>query len=537
MEFAKFVFQFCILKFRLYIFILSCIILGSCSDSSRNLQHVERLIETAPDSALYLLRKIHPESMTSASDRALYGVLLFQALDKNFQPLKPDSVIDFSIRYYEQKRKSSPLAVAYFYKGRMYKYATRYEDATSLYLKALENSKRSTNYLLLGRIYSDMGEISSLQNQYHNAQLKYQQAADYFTKADKKKYALYALLDVGRMYQYTNKHDSAYICYRKALGMAGDSLDKGACLQEIALNHYSSERYDSALNYLRKLISFPYLGNNRAIRYYKLGAVLLDLKQYDSAHYYASCALKYNSDIYTRRECYRILSDVESLKGHKEQTNIYIRSYMACLDSIQKIASQTKIPVLESFHQIKKDISKTNRYLFVMLLVAILLAIFVLVIRWFRKGHNCEHAGLKEKHQVSKFYQRDIDALLLKIEEKKALHVRNHAKTSYSEREQLTRQLYNELLHLDDWDAFSLTMNSFFGNLVTHLKLEYPTITRKEIIWCCLSLLQISHADILTVIGYKHSSHSKIKQRLAKKMNLSDASGLVPFLEQMVAKL
>ncbi len=533
-------FQFCILKFRLYIFILFCIILGSCSDSSRNLQHVERLIETAPDSALSLLREIHPQSLTSISDRALYGILLFQALDKNFQALKPDSAIDFSISYYERKRKSSPLAVACFYKGRMYKYATRYEDATSLYLKALENSKRSTNYLLLGRIYSDMGEISSLQNQYRDAQLKYQQAANYFTKAKAKKYALHALLDVGRMYQYVNKHDSAYSCYRKALGMAGDSLDKGACLQEIALNHYSSEHYDSALNYLRKLISFPYLGNNRAIRYYKLGAVLLDLKHYDSAHYYASCALKYNSDIYIRRECYRILADVESLRGHKQETNNYIRSYVACMDSIQKIASQTRVPVLESFQQVKKEVRKTNRYLVAILLIVILFALLVLVfIRRLRKGHNRERTGLIEKYRITqnKVYQRDINTLHRKIEEKKAFQARNYSTISSSERELMTRQLYDELLHLDDWKAFSHAMNLFFSDLVTYLEKEYPTITRKEITWCCLNLLQIAPADILTLIEYKHSSHSKFKQRLAKKMNLNDASGLVPFLEQLVAKL
>jgi tetratricopeptide (TPR) repeat protein len=111
----------------------------------------------------------------------------------------------------------------------MFNYDTKYEEATLLYLKALENSQRSTNYLLLGKIYSDMGEICSLQHQYCTAQQKYQLSADYFKKANRKKYALYALLDVGRMYQYVNRHDSAYSCYCEALGLANDSLEKGAC--------------------------------------------------------------------------------------------------------------------------------------------------------------------------------------------------------------------------------------------------------------------------------------------------------------------
>jgi tetratricopeptide (TPR) repeat protein len=500
---------------------------------------VERLVEKAPDSALYLLRQIQPKNLSSTSDRALYGILLFQALDKNFLPLEPDSIIDFSIHYYEREGNRMHLATACFYKARMCKYATRHEEATLLYLRALENFKRLTNYLLLGKIYSDMGEICSLQHQYHNARLKYQLSVDCFTKANQKKYTLYALLDVGRMYQYVHKHDSAHSCYRKALSLTGDSLDKGACLQEMALNYYSSEQYDSALHYLRATISYPYLGNNRAIRYYKLGALLLDLKQYDSAYYYTSRALKYYSDIYTRRECYRILADVESLKGHKQQTNIYIRNYVACMDSIQKIESQTKAPVLESFQEVKKQVTKTNRYLFTLLLIIPLFAVlvFISIIR-LRKSHIRERDILIEKHLLtqSEINKKHIDILHRKIDEKKAHLAENRRVILSSERELMTRQLYDELLHLDDWDTFSHDMNSFFYNLIIRLEEEYPDITRKEITWCCLSLLQITHADILTLIEYKQTSYSKFKQRLAKKMNLNDAAELTHFLDQKVVK-
>ena len=538
--FAKFVFQFTTVKFKLSILIFICFVLGACSYPSRDLQRVEKIMERAPDSALYLLRLIQPQSLSSASDRALYGLLLFQAQDKNFLSLEPDSLIDFSIHYYERKRESSRLAIACFYKGRMYKYAARYEEATLLYLKALENSQRSTNYLLLGKIYSDMGEICSLQHQYHNAQLKYQLSVNCFTKANQKKYALHALLDVGRMYQYVEKSDSAHHCYREALSLAVDSLDKGACLQEIALNYYSSEQYDSALFYLRKVIPFPYLGNNRAIRYYKLGAVLLDVKRYDSAYYYASHALKYSPDIYTRCECYRILADIESLKRHNDQTNAYIKKYVACMDSIQKIESQTQVPVLELFQQMKKQVSKSNRYLFTLLLLMLLFAalVTVLIIR-LRKGHKRERHRLLEKQQLTQneIYQKDIDILHRKIEEKKALQAQNRRIILSSERELMTRQLYNELLHLNDWTVFSREINSFFGELITLLEEDYPTITRKEITWCCLSLLHIEHVDILTLIEYKQTSYSKFKQRLAKKMNLNDASELAHFLDQKVMKL
>ncbi|MFA6582246.1 MAG: tetratricopeptide repeat protein, partial [Paludibacter sp.] len=70
----------------------------------------EQVMETAPDSALHLLQRMHIDHSMSSSDRALYGLLYFQALDKNNLPLKPDSLINFSLNYYQKKNDKQRLA-------------------------------------------------------------------------------------------------------------------------------------------------------------------------------------------------------------------------------------------------------------------------------------------------------------------------------------------------------------------------------------------------------------------------------------------
>ncbi len=46
---------------------------------------------------------------------------MMQALNSKFLPIKPDSLLDFSIAYYQEHPQKDYLATSYLYKGRMYK--------------------------------------------------------------------------------------------------------------------------------------------------------------------------------------------------------------------------------------------------------------------------------------------------------------------------------------------------------------------------------------------------------------------------------
>ena len=87
-------------KLRLFIPLLFLILLG-CSLMPNEIKTAERIMEATPDSALHILQRVQSTKYLSGSDRALYGVLLFQALDKNTKPLQPDSVLNYSLDYYQ----------------------------------------------------------------------------------------------------------------------------------------------------------------------------------------------------------------------------------------------------------------------------------------------------------------------------------------------------------------------------------------------------------------------------------------------------
>ena len=87
--------------FQISIFLL-CISFMACSLVPNELKTSERIMQTHPDSALAILKKYYPVKFNNDAEKAYFGLLYFQALDKNELTLAPDSLISFSIDYYEK---------------------------------------------------------------------------------------------------------------------------------------------------------------------------------------------------------------------------------------------------------------------------------------------------------------------------------------------------------------------------------------------------------------------------------------------------
>jgi tetratricopeptide (TPR) repeat protein len=518
-------------KLQLFLPLLFLILIG-CSLMPNEIKTAERIMETTPDSALRILQRVQSTKYLSSSDRALYGVLLFQALDKNTKPLQPDSVLNYSLDYYQHSNDKQHLAICFFYKARIYKNAQRYDEATVLYLKTLDYSQDRKDYALLGKIYADMGDICSIQKDYKEALKKYQLSAESFKLARKSIDASYRILAIGRTYRLTKDYKSAHKYYLQALAQTKDSILSGVALQEIGINYYSAKQYDSAQFYLRKSIRFPFKSTNYAIRCYYLSDLFFDISQYDSAYHYASIALKYPADFFIQRECYRLLANTEYVRGNFKQMAAFMTRFQACSDSVRKVESQTKITVLEDLHQTSETANKTKKYLTVLGWVVpliILISLYVLYrLRQRNKGKEKQLEEIEEQLEVQLSEKQNIlvDSLLQKIEEARALQATVYKKASMPQREQMDKELYNTCLHVNDWEIFKRLMNKTFNNIITTLESSYSDITRKELIWCCLFLLDVPTPDMALILESQPASLYKMKSRLTQKMSLKSTKDL-----------
>jgi len=507
------------------------------------IKNAERIMDSDPDSALHILQHMHTNSMMlSSSDRAFYGLLYFQALDKNKLTLQPDSLINYSLNYYQHSNDRSRLALCYFYKARIYKNAQEYDQATELYLKALDNNQDKKNFTMLGEIYADMGYICFLQDEYKDSREKYQLAADCFNRGGKFVDASYKLLDIGRTYYAEKKYKTAQQYFRKALLQTKDSILCGAAFQEIGVNYYYAKQYDSAQYYLRKSMQSPSTGFNYAIRCYTLADLYYNIEKFDSAYLYASVALKHPSNFYTRRECYRILANTEYLKGDFKQMAYFMTHFQSFTDSIRRIESQTKTTVLENVHNTSQAAGKTKQYLLLLgwILPIIILISFLLVyrLRYRNKGKEQELQQVEQKLSQNRSLLNEKQSLLKsgliqKIEEAKSLQASVYKISTPAQREAIDKELYNNCLHINDWSKFSSLMNHTFNNLINFLENKYPDITHKEITWCCFFLLDIPTPKVLLLLDYKQDSLYKMKQRLVQKMNLKSAIEIDNMLKEI----
>gem|GEM_PF-310388 len=554
-------FYLCIMN-RLFTYFGILLLLSflGCSRNSKDLQRAQQLLETAPDSALHILQQIvAPNSMADA-DKALYGILLFEALDKNYLPLTPDTLINQSIEYFEEYAQKTRLATAYLYKARMYMAASQYEDASICLMHALDNADKTIDFALLGRIHTDLGTISFLQRDYVDARNEYKQKFFYFRKAKMATHTLDALLAIGRTYFAEKNCDSASVYYKQALGLATDSMSKGNCMQEIAQNYYEQKNYDSALHYLRPIIHYPYFDTNRAMRYYVLADVFFDCNQYDSAYIYAKRAFQFKPCIIIRKGCYRILVNTTYLQNKSKEMAHYTSLHSDCQDTLRRIQSQTKVSVLKKMNQADKQIQADQLHIAILaLLLSLLLVLALIIIYFIYQKHNTDKQAHEAKlllaheaelqHAHSKLLAHEaelqqahskllakqtqiIEECKQKIETERNKRLATRKKWTQAERKVMILELYESTLCLSDWCVFSRLMNYTFNNVVCVLESKSDEIKKEEIIWCCLYLLKVPTDDRLIVLNISTDSMYKLKQRLAIKLKLDGAKMVDEYLKQ-----
>jgi tetratricopeptide (TPR) repeat protein len=522
---------------RIIIATILTVSLTSCSTTPNELKIAEQVMEVHPDSALHILQKLPQEKYCSEVNRALYGILLFQALDKNYMSLQPDSLIDFSIGYYLKQNDKPHLAMAYFFKGRELKCKTEYEKASMEYYKSIDNCNPNSDYLLLGKIYGDLATISIFQREYKEGRKKNQLAASFYLKAGRTEFAYNTLISVGYTYLAEKKYSTARSYFKHVYSLSKDSFILGITLEQIGSTYYQNKQYDSALYYYRKSLTYPSRGSNLPVKYCSVANVFFNMDKFDSATIYAIKSLKCaGGDLFTRREGCRVIANAAFNNRDIKLMNKYMSKYQEYTDSVLNIKSQTKATVIEQQHnsKAKATVAKQNLTIFTILLISSISFIVIISVYLYHRS--------KLRKQEIKNYKQELNSkqvfvsqsITTKIEELKSIQTETRKQAQPADREKLSKELYNNALHIDNWDLFSSDMNHAFNNIVDKLQTDHPTLSRKEICWCCLHLLDISNTDRVLLLETTTEGLYKLKQRVAQKLNLINTKELDIYLRNIV---
>ena len=164
--------------------------------------------------ALSILQdSIKPSTLTTERGRAIYAVLLSQALDKNYIDLSSDSIIAPAVEYFADGNDPHFAMLSYYYYGKILLNQNKLSDAIIACSKAENFAKELNDDFYLGLIYGTLGDIYHKTNN-HNEVLKYSKLSyNHFSKINKhphKKYAYYSLAIAYNNIGNFNKSEAIY---------------------------------------------------------------------------------------------------------------------------------------------------------------------------------------------------------------------------------------------------------------------------------------------------------------------------------------
>ena len=137
------------MKKLIFILILLPLVI-SCTNSNNKaekiLANADSLLQAGnTDKAILLLKRINGRSLTGADARAKYCLLQTKAYNTLGKVLSNDSLIDFSIKYFEKTKNHTDLARSYYYKGMCMLDRGDFENGVILLKKAESEEKLSSD--------------------------------------------------------------------------------------------------------------------------------------------------------------------------------------------------------------------------------------------------------------------------------------------------------------------------------------------------------------------------------------------------------
>ncbi|MDL2247299.1 hypothetical protein LJC05_01030 [Bacteroides sp. OttesenSCG-928-J23] len=322
----------------------------------------QNLMDTHPDSALYVLEhQINKQKLTTG-DHALWCLLTTKAKDKCYITHDSDSIINIALAHYKKSDDKDLLMEAYYYMGRVHHDMNNILPAQDYYLQALAAGEGSQNYAILSRLCYNISFLYLYQDVYEQA-LVYQKKALHFASINNDSaISSYTLRDIGRSFSGLNRLDSSLYYYGEALKYADDS-HRINIYNELGIIYRLKQDYEMAYQYLLKvleLIPENKRGYDIGIKS-NLGAIYLGMNKLDSAMVYLKKVVAQNKRPASKANANYYLYKLFKQTGDKETALIHLENAKILFDSLngeKRTRDLRRMEQLYNHHQALTEIDK-----------------------------------------------------------------------------------------------------------------------------------------------------------------------------------
>ena len=431
------------------------------------------------------------------------------------------NVIPFPFR--EGLGLGSSYAHACYHYGKLLRAKDNPEEAMQAFINATHS--RTRDYHILGRVYSNIGSICHMAEEYSHSYDMYELSAGMFLKNGDTTAYYYALNDMAFELVMLADTPSVFSLLAKISDGCADNAVLTKTLETKAELYLRIQQYDSALLYTSRLCAqseyFPIADLIRAQIYSYQGMK-------DSAVYYAEQVIRYSSDMFDIHNALYILTNDDERKDKEA-----IRATAADRSDLQKVLRVRQGKLSQAVQLLEEDINRKPDFKWLYAIIATIAFIGTgITIYTYRKRRQHQLLSQKVNEMQSK-----SDAI--KLQHEQMVHEHADYKNKLLEHLEYNSSVFSQSdnfpnnLNWKDFDAMCIVIDNNYNMLATKLRHKY-ILSEKEIRLCILVLMNISRPRMAEILPYAASGIGKFKDQTAKKIGTSGKKMHAYLLEMAV---
>ena len=551
--------------------ILSILLLSACGESGRNSQLLERAEAVMNDScevALSILQdSIDTTTLATERDRAIYAVLLSQALDKNYIDIASDSIIAPAIIYFADGNDPHYAMLTHYYHAVVLFNANDLSASAIACMEAEQYAITLNNNYQLARIYALLSFIHNYTYNFNEELYYCNKSLDQFYFSKDFKQINNAKIRLAESYNNINDFEKSASIYNEILTNTDkiDTLNIVSALKGYSHTLIIQGKYQEAKKYIYS-ISDKYNTPLTSIEYSNLGKIYIHLNMLDSAEYYLS---KGESTAYSTQDTIALNSGKYLLylskKDYKKALNLKNQQNYQQNNTTKIIWDQSVLKSQRNVISKKLDILKLKSeqqqlYLTIAITIGTIIALSLFVYYYYmrhkrlidqiklNKIQNLLHTQRKNsqyqieqnnvlisqlEHQLSTFslknayLRQDLELKKEELEIANKLIAQKIQQKLSQENEIKYSNIYKELLHklsLEyaviseiEWLEIIDLVNKYYPNFFERLN-EFGKISDIELHVCILIKISFSPTEIAFLLNKSKTGISSIRSRLYKKI-------------------
>ena len=514
--------------------ILSVLILTNCSndnDTHEKLSEIERLLEKEKyELAMNNLSDINVKRLNE-ENKAYYDLLMTQAnfcLDKQTDS---DSLINESIRFYEENNNKILLAKAYYYKGITCYQRGNKSEGINLIKKAEHLAKGTSDLNFITKIYINLSFINIDTGNYQTGLSYAKKALQTARKANNKILIALSMNKINAAFNCMGKIDSCLVYSQKTIPYIKylNKNDKLEVLTNISIGFVNKGLYDEAILYAKKSLEIK----PNAHAYYIIGSIYFERGENQKAWQLLNDALNTN-ELEIKAEVLLWMADLKKEEGkYKEASELEERA-LATKDSIKtKQQTEHMLSLQNNAERKAADAQAQNRLVIAISAVMVFAAaVMISMLAYNRRRRNATKRQIEDISRTTEQYRQKISELdKEKDKNEKDIEKLNKKIESLKERRMTIlghgRMLYDELekggktitWKKDDYEAVIEYYRTIGPKTIESIEHNYKKLTPYNIFLLIMINNGKSNDEIMQTTGISYSALRTMKHRINKVKN------------------